>query len=203
MALKSLDKLIECFKIFPSVGSKTAYRYAMKILEMDDSRVQFFVETVLKAKKNIKKCHCCGNYSENEICEICENSHRDQQSICVVANPNDIISIEKLGIYQGLYHVLGGTISPISHQLVEDLNIEKLLERAKVGIQEIILALPQTIEGETTAFYLSKILPKEIKITQLASGLAMGTQLEYADELTLIKAINQRHLFREESPYKL
>lgn len=190
----SIEKLIESFKLLPSVGQKTAERYAMAILEMSKENVDDFIGALEKATTEIKRCSICGNLTEKEHCEICDDPKRDKSTICVVQQPKDLIAIEKTGSYNGLYHVLYGAISPIKGILPEDLNMQSLFERINGDIREVIIATNPTMEGDTTALYLNKVLKKypELTITRLANGLPMGGNLDYADEVTLTRAFTGR-----------
>ncbi len=190
----SIEKLIESFKLLPSVGQKTAERYAMAILEMSKENVDDFIGALKKATTEIKRCSICGNLTEKEHCEICDDPKRDKSTICVVQQPKDLIAIEKTGSYNGLYHVLYGAISPIKGILPEDLNMQSLFDRINGDIREVIIATNPTMEGDTTALYLNKMLKKypELTITRLANGLPMGGNLDYADEVTLTRAFTGR-----------
>ena len=190
----SIEKLIESFKLLPSVGQKTAERYAMAILEMSKENVDDFIGALEKATTEIKRCSICGNLTEKEHCEICDDPKRDKSTICVVQQPKDLIAIEKTGSYSGLYHVLYGAISPIKGILPEDLNMQSLFDRINGDIREVIIATNPTMEGDTTALYLNKMLKKypELTITRLANGLPMGGNLDYADEVTLTRAFTGR-----------
>lgn len=190
----SIEKLIESFKLLPSVGQKTAERYAMAILEMSKENVDDFIGALEKATTEIKRCSICGNLTEKEHCEICDDPKRDKSTICVVQQPKDLIAIEKIGSYNGLYHVLYGAISPIKGILPEDLNMQSLFDRINGDIREVIIATNPTMEGDTTALYLNKMLKKypELTITRLANGLPMGGNLDYADEVTLTRAFTGR-----------
>ena len=188
---KSLQHLIECFKSLPGVGAKTAERYALCILEQNIEDVENFASNLLQVKTKIKQCSICGNITENDVCDICANEDRDNRSICVVQNSKDIFAIEKTG-YSGYYHVLNGAISTTKGILPDDINIKSLFTRLE-NVKEIIIATNPTLDGETTALYLSKMLKDEdVVVTRLAHGLPMGANLDYADELTLIKAMEGR-----------
>lgn len=190
---ESLNKLIDCFKMLPGVGNKTAERYALLMLEKDDEEVKRFVEALTESKQKIKLCTTCGNYSEEDECLICRDKTRNHKLICVVQSPKDIIAMEKTLEYKGVYHVLGGVISQSKGILPEDLKIKELIQRAKEGVEEVIIATNPTLEGETTALYLDKLLQQEnVLVTRIAHGLPMGGHLDYADELTLIKALEGR-----------
>ena len=189
---KDFEKLIEMFEKLPGVGSKTAQRYAFKILESEKENVDEYIN-VLKNITNIKKCKTCGFLTEGNECQICKDSSRDDSTIMVVEGPQDVVAIENTSMYKGKYHVLGGLISSSKGVFPEDLDIDKLTKRIDNNVKEIILALSPTMDGEMTSLYIDKILKdKEIKITRLANGLPMGSSLDYADELTLIKAMSNR-----------
>lgn len=185
--------LIDNFRKLPGVGQKTAERYAFEFLKWNQDEIDDFINTCLEAKKNIKRCTVCGNLAEGDLCEICKDTERDSSIICVVEQVQDLIAMEKTEEYKGMYHVLNGVISPSKGILPENINIDSLLERCNDTIKEVILATNPTVEGETTALYLSKLLEKKnIKITRIAHGIPMGGHLDYADELTLIKALENR-----------
>ncbi|MEG0734381.1 recombination mediator RecR [Anaerorhabdus sp.] len=190
---KTLEDLIEYFKMLPGVGAKTAERYALLMLEKSEEDLEGFAKALIDCKTKIQFCSICGNYSEEEHCLICNDNSRNPKIICVVQSPKDILAMEKTGEYRGLYHVLHGVISPRKGVLPEDLNIDQLLKRVSDGVEEIILATNLTLEGETTALYLAKVLEeKGCLVTRIAHGLPMGGHLDYADELTLIKALEGR-----------
>ena len=188
---KSLQNLIDAFKSLPGVGAKTAERYALCILDQSVEDVEDFASSLLKVKNNIKTCSICGNITEGNVCDICANENRKKEYICVVQHPKDIFAIEKTG-YSGYYHVLNGAISTTKGILPDDINIKSLYERLD-GVREVIIATNPTLDGETTALYLSKTLKeRNVEVTRLAHGLPMGANLDYADELTLIKAMEGR-----------
>ncbi len=192
--IKSLIRLQESLAKLPSVGKKSAERMAFAMLEMSDDDLNEFSEAIKELKEKIHFCPICGNITEDEECEICKDESRDRTTLMVVSNPKDVIAFENAEGYNGLYHVLGGTISISKGKGIEDLNIDSLLKRVSEGeIKEIILATNPTIDGETTALYLAKLLEnKGVNITRLAYGLPMGGNLDYADALTLAKAIEGR-----------
>ncbi len=193
MTCKSLTELIECFKMLPGVGQKTAERYAYTILEKDSDKIADFSQALIDCKTKIKACLCCGNFSEQELCEICSNERRNHHLICVVQSPKDIVAMEKTNEYNGVYHVLNGCISPSKGIMPSDLTIDELMNRVDEHTEEVILAINMTIEGETTALYLDKLLKdKKCNVTRIARGLPMGAQLDYADELTLINSLEGR-----------
>lgn len=192
---KSIAALIEQFQKFPSVGPKSAQRMAFFLLRMPLSDVEKFAKTVIEAKENTKTCEVCYNLSASSPCEICSSSSRDKSIICVVAESKDLIAIEKTNEYKGLYHVLQGLISPMDGIGAEDVRIKELLNRlTDENVKEIILALSPSVEGEATSLYLTKLIkPFGIKVTRIAFGLPVGADLEYADEITIAKAIEGRH----------
>lgn len=194
MATKSLERLIDEFNRLPGIGRKSAARLAFHVLEMRDEEVENFVEALKEAKKSIKRCPKCGDFCEDELCEICSNELRDRTTICVVEDSRDIVSFEKMGKYKGMYHVLNGKIAPLNGITPDKLNIKSLLERvASENIVEIILALNPDLEGETTSLYLTKLLkPFGIKITKIASGIPIGGNIEFADSATISKALDGR-----------
>ncbi|MBP7211221.1 recombination protein RecR [bacterium] len=191
---KSIATLIEQFQKFPSVGPKSAQRMAFYLLKMPESEVQKFAKAVIEAKANTHACEICFNMSSSSPCEICSSNSRDRSIICVVSETKDLIAIEKTNEYQGLYHVLQGLISPIDGIGADDIRIKELLQRlVNDEVKEIILALSPSVEGEATSLYLNKLIkPFGIKITRIAFGLPVGADLEYADEITLAKAIEAR-----------
>lgn len=189
-----LEKLIEYFRMLPSVGQKTAERYAMRILELPTEDVEAFAKQLTLSKEGIKRCTICGNLAEGDHCAICDDESRDKGTICVVQQAKDVIAMEKMGEYRGVYHVLNGAISPMKGILPEDLNIASLLERIDENTKEVIIATNSTVDGDTTARYLTKILKEypHVEITRLATGLPMGGNLDYADEITLSRALMGR-----------
>ncbi len=191
---KSIQNLIHEFSQLPTVGPKTAERYVFYLLQQNNSYLENFAQVLSNLKKNIKVCAKCFAVSENGNCEICLDKNRIQNTVCVVTNTRDLIAIESIKQYDGLYHVLGGLINTIRGIGPEKLSIKELENRIdNNGIEEIILGLSPTIEGETTAMYIAKIFKnKNIKITKLARGLASGSDLEYADQFTLFNALKNR-----------
>ncbi|MBQ7351714.1 MAG: recombination protein RecR [Clostridia bacterium] len=186
----SMEKLIYSFTKLPGVGRKTAERYAYKVLDMSEEDVRAFAENLVMTKQNVKYCSVCGNFTENEVCNICQNRHSD--IICVVKEPKDIIAIEKTKSPKFVYHVLHGTINPMENKGPNDIRIKELLGRLE-GVTEVILATNPDVEGEVTANYIAKLLkPLGVKTTRLATGIQMGSDLQYADEVTLSKAFEDR-----------
>lgn len=190
----SLEKLIELFRSLPSVGRKTAERYAMAVLEMPEENVEAFSRQMMDVLHKIRNCPVCGNITESEKCEICSDENRDHTVICVVQQPRDVMALERLGQFKGVYHVLHGAISTVKGVLPEDINIESLFSRIDDNTKEIIIATNSTLEGDTTALYLTKRLRsyENITVTRLASGLPSGGNLDYADDVTLMRAFQGR-----------
>ena len=187
------ETLVESFRKLPGVGKKTAERYAFEFLKWDQEEIDEFLKACSLAKKNLHTCKICGNLAEDELCEVCKDTTRDTSTICVVEQVQDLIAMEKTHEYKGVYHVLNGVISPSKGILPDDINIDSLIKRCDDTISEVIIATNPTVEGETTALYLSKLLEKKnIQATRIAHGLPMGAHLDYADEMTLIKAMENR-----------
>lgn len=191
---KSIASLIEHFQKFPSIGPKSAQRMAFYLLRMPLSEVEKFAQSMIDAKLNTKTCEICFNISTTSPCEICTSTQRDKSVICVVAETKDLIAIEKTNEFKGLYHVLQGLISPMDGIGADDIRIKELLNRlTNEEVKEVILALNPSVEGEATSLYLNKLIkPFGIKISRIAFGLPVGADLEYADEITLAKAIEGR-----------
>lgn len=191
---KSIASLIEHFQKFPSVGPKSAQRMAFYLLRMPKSEVEKFAQSMIEAKENTKTCEICFNLSSSSPCEICLSTLRDKSTICVVSETKDLIAVEKTNEYKGLYHVLQGLISPMDGIGADDIRIKELLSRlTDEKVKEVILALSPSVEGEATSLYLSKLIkPFGIKISRIAFGLPVGADLEYADEITIAKAIEGR-----------
>jgi recombination protein RecR len=196
---KLLENAVNEFASLPGIGRKTAFRLVMNLLRRDAEEVRQFGESILKLHEEIHYCKICNNISDTEICNICNDEKREKSLICVVENIQDVMAIENTRQFRGLYHVLGGIISPIDGIGPSDLKIDSLEEKVKAGgIREIILALSTTMEGDTTNYYLYKRLNKyELSITTLARGVAIGDELEYTDEITLGRAINTRNLYQQ------
>lgn len=191
---QTLQNLIECFKKLPGVGEKTAERYALSCLEINDDILNLFSDSFSNLKEKIGRCKTCNNLSEGDLCEICKLSDREKETICVVESPKNVVIFEKLGIYNGLYHVLDGLISPLDGVNPEDIKLNLLLDRIdNENIKEIIIAVKPGIEGETTSRYISKVLEgKNVKITKIAHGVPLGIDMEYIDALTLELALEDR-----------
>ena len=192
--LKALERLEESLSKLPSIGKKSAERLAFAMLEMEDDDLQEFSEAVATLKESIHVCPICGNLTEDEVCSICADDSRDKSTIMVVSSPKDILALEKAEDYRGLYHVLGGTISLSKGKGIDTLNIPGLLKRLEGGeVKEVILATNPTVDGETTALYIAKIIePLNITVSRIAYGLPMGGNLDYTDSLTISKAIQGR-----------
>ncbi|MBR6722058.1 recombination protein RecR [bacterium] len=192
---KAIAALIEQFQKFPSVGPKSAQRMAFYLLRMPTADVENFAKAIIEAKHNTQTCDVCFNLSSTSPCEICSSTQRDRSVICVVSETKDLIAIEKTNEYKGLYHVLQGLISPIDGIGAEDIRIKELLNRlTNEEVKEIILALSPSVEGEATSLYLTRLIkPFGIKVSRIAFGLPVGADLEYADEMTIAKAIEGRH----------
>lgn len=190
----SLKNLIESFKLLPGIGEKTAERLAFSILELDIENCELFSNSLIEVKKNIKKCCVCNALTENELCYICNDKNRNCDVLCVIDDPKSLFLFEKIGLFNGYYHIIDNLISPLDGINPEDIGIEKLLKRLQTGnFKELILALKPCLEGETTSLYIKKILEGiDIKVTKLASGIPMGTDMEYIDSMTLERAIIDR-----------
>ncbi len=190
---KAFTALVEQLQHLPGVGAKTAERYAFHILDWDEEQLNAFVKSFAAIRTDIHICQICGNLAESDQCAICRDHARDNGVICVVQSARDVIAMEKTQEYHGVYHILNGVISTTKGILPDDLNIQSLIDRIDESTKEIIIATNPTIEGETTALYLAKLLePYSLTITRIAHGLPMGGHLDYADELTLIKALEGR-----------
>ena len=190
----SLKRLMECFAALPGIGRKTAQRLAFHVLDMPEEQAKGFAQAILEAKEKIHSCKVCQNFTDKEICDICASPERDGSVICVVEDPKDVMAFERLREYRGLYHVLHGLISPLDGIGPESIRIKELLVRLQEeDVREIIMATNPTIEGEATAMYLSKLLkPMGYRVTRLAFGIPVGGELEYADNVTLNKALENR-----------
>ena len=190
----ALERLTEQFARLPGIGSKSAQRLAFHVLAFPDEQAEEFASAIVDAKKTVKTCPVCQNLTDQELCPICAVSERDHSVICVVAEPKDVIAMERAREFGGVYHVLHGVISPLNHVGPDDIRIRELLLRVGQGdVQEIIMATNPDTEGEATAMYLSRLLrPMGVKVTRLAYGIPVGSQLEYADEVTLLRALEGR-----------
>lgn len=194
MELKALEKLAESLNMLPSIGPKIAHRLALYILKMPEKDVEKLINAIKDARQKIKHCSICGGLTENDPCWICENPSRNKKIICVVQQPSDIEVIEKTGLFRGVYHVLGGALSPLDGVGPQDLRIKELIDRINSGqVEEVILATNPNSEGEITTEYIAlQLKPLGVKISCLARGLPVGGDLEYADEVTLARAIEGR-----------
>ena len=190
----ALQNLADQFARLPGIGGKTAQRLAFHVLGMPESAAQEFADAIMDAKKSIHTCPVCQNLTDREICPICDDDMRDHGLVCVVAEPKDVIAMERSREFRGVYHVLHGVISPLNHVTQDDIKIRELLMRVAEGqIHEVIMATNPDTEGEATAMYISRLLrPMEVKVTRLAYGVPVGSQLEYADEVTLSRALEGR-----------
>ena len=187
-----IERLIEYFRSLPGVGYKTAQRYAFSIIEGSQERAVNFAEALTDVKRKISLCQKCGNYTDKPLCDICTS--RDLKTVCVVKEPKDILAMEKIRNYTGTYHVLFGTISPLDGRGPNDIKIKELLKRVQDDkVSEVIMATDPDVEGDATAMYIARLLkPMGVKVTRLAQGISMGSSLEYADEITLSKAMEAR-----------
>lgn len=191
---ESIEQLAEQFSRLPGIGRKTAHRLALYILKMNREEVTTLASALVNVKDKVRYCSVCSNITESDPCPICSSPKRERSFICVVEEPNDVLAIEKTNEFKGLYHVLGGALSPLDGVGPDDLRIKELLRRvSSVATEEVILALNPNVEGEATTLYLSKLLkPLEVKVTRIARGLPVGSDLEFADEATLSRAIEGR-----------
>lgn len=190
--IESMQRLINCFELLPSVGKKTAERYAYDILNLSDEQVKLFASSLQEVKEKVKYCKVCGNFTDADVCEIC--SKRKSDVVCVVKSPKDVIALEKARDFNCLYHVLHGTISPLENRGPNDIRIKELVDRIAVGdIKEVVIATNPDVEGEVTATYIARLIkPLGVKVTRLAQGISIGSDLQYADEVTLTKAMQDR-----------
>jgi len=190
----ALQELADQFARLPGIGGKTAQRLAFHVLELPKEEAQAFADAILAAKESVHTCPVCQNLTDREVCPICDNEMRDRGLICVVADPKDVIAMERSREFNGVYHVLHGVISPLNHVTQDDIRIRELLMRVGAGdVREVIMATNPDTEGEATAMYISRLLrPMEVKVTRLAYGVPVGSQLEYADEVTLSRALEGR-----------
>jgi len=187
-------RLIECFEKLPGIGHKSAQRLAFHVLGLSNGEAEAFANAILEAKKTIGYCHICQNLTEGDICPICSNETRNRSVVCVIADPRDVAAIERTREYKGLYHVLHGVISPLNNIGPDEIRIKELLQRISEGeIKEVIMATNPDTEGEATAIYISRLIkPMGVKVTRLAYGVPVGGNLQYADEITLARAIEGR-----------
>ena len=192
----ALQDLADQFARLPGIGGKTAQRLAFYVLGLPQEEAQIFADAILEAKRTVHTCPVCQNLTDREVCPICDDPTRNRGVICVVAEPKDVIAMERSREFNGVYHVLHGVISPLNHITQDDIRVKELLQRvAAGGVSEVIMATNPDTEGEATAMYISRLLrPMEIKVTRLAYGVPVGSQLEYADEVTLSRALEGRQL---------
>ena len=190
----ALQELADQFARLPGVGGKTAQRLAFHVLELPLEEAQAFADAIIEAKNTVHTCPVCQNLTDRALCPICDDETRDKGLICVVADPKDVIAMERSREFSGVYHVLHGVISPLNHVTQDDIRIKELLQRVSQGnVREVIMATNPDTEGEATAMYISRLLrPMEVKVTRLAYGVPVGSQLEYADEVTLSRALEGR-----------
>ena len=190
----ALENLTDQFARLPGIGGKTAQRLAFYVLGMPEQEALSFADAIVQAKKSVGTCPVCQNITDKALCPICDDESRDHSTICVVAEPKDVIAMERSHEFRGVYHVLQGVISPLNHVTQEDIRIKELLQRVGSGeVQEVIMATNPDTEGEATAMYISRLLrPLGVKVTRLAYGVPVGSQLEYADEVTLSRALEGR-----------
>ena len=190
----SLERLIDSFASLPGIGRKSAQRLAFHVLSLPDQEALAFSDAIASAKKEVRRCKVCRNYTDHEICSICSSDRRDRSVICVVSDPRDVLSLERAREYNGLYHVLHGVISPMNHIGPDDIGVKELLVRAAGDeVQEVIMATNPDTEGEATALYISRLLkPFNIKVTRMAYGIPVGSNLEFADDATLMRALEGR-----------
>lgn len=190
MNIDPIDKLTAYFMRLPGVGKKTASRYAYNVLKLDEKVVEEFADAMVTAKKTVHHCRVCGHYTDGEVCSICET--RDKSVILVVKEPKDVYAFERLKDYNGVYHVLHGTLDPMNGVGVNDLNIKSLLARLD-GVKEVVMATNPDVEGEATAMYIASLLkPFDVKVSRLAHGIPIGQEIEFADEVTLSRALTER-----------
>ncbi|MGN0771382.1 MAG: recombination mediator RecR [Christensenellales bacterium] len=188
--IEALQRLVAQFTKLPGVGQKTAQRYAYKIINMSEQEVEAFAEALVDSKHKVHYCPICGGYTDKDVCDIC--SKRDKRIICVVKEPKDVAAFEKVKDFKGVYHVLHGTINPLLGVGVDDIRIKELLQRLD-GVEEVIMATNPDVDGEATAVYIARLIkPMGIKVTRIASGISMGSDIEYADEVTLSRALQDR-----------
>ena len=190
----ALERLSEQFAKLPGIGGKTAQRLAFHLLSVTQDEAEEFANAILDAKKTVHLCPCCQNLTDRDLCPICDDESRDHGLICVVADPKDVVAMERAREFTGVYHVLHGVISPLNHIGPDDIRIRELLTRVgQGGVREVIMATNPDTEGEATAMYISRLLrPMEVRVTRLAYGVPVGSQLEYADEVTLLRALEGR-----------
>lgn len=190
---KQISRLIEEFSRLPGIGTKSAQRLAFHVINMPKEQVENFAKTLVEARNNVRYCAQCCTLTDQEVCPICKDPDRDQRTIMVVETPRDLAAYEKTGKYKGVYHVLHGAISPMQGIGPEDIRLKELIARLQGDVEEVIIATNSSLEGETTAMYISKLIkPAGIKVTRIASGVPVGGDLEYIDEVTLLRALGGR-----------
>jgi recombination protein RecR len=190
---KEIAKLIEEFSALPGIGAKSAQRLAFHVINMPQEQVEALSTAIVEAKKNVRYCKCCYTLTDQDICPICKDSARDHKTIMVVENTRDLVAYEKTGKYEGVYHVLHGAISPMLGIGPNDIKLKELMRRLEEDVDEVIIATNSSLEGETTAMYISKLIkPTGIRVTRIASGVPVGGDLEYIDEVTLLRALEGR-----------
>ncbi len=192
--IEPIEKLIRQFTLLPGVGSRTAQRYALSVMSMTDEQARSFAQAIVGAKQNVKVCSVCGNYTDEDPCKICKT--RDNSVICVVQEAKDVLAVERLGEYKGVYHVLGGVLNPLKGIGRDDLRFAELFKRLSGNVKEVILATDTSAEGEATATYVARFVKEMgVKVTRLAQGISIGSELQYADEVTLSRAfINRKEM---------
>lgn len=197
---QTIQNLIECYRKLPGIGEKTAERFALATLNLDQSVIDLFSESLINSKTKIRKCNICNNLCEDDICDICKNDSRDKNLLCVVEDPKSIILFEKIGNFNGYYHIINGLISPLDGINPEDIDLDKLINRIKNNnIKEVILAVKPSIEGETTSLYISKLLKDtDVVVSKIAHGIPLGTEIDYVDSLTLELAMDNRKIIEDE-----
>ena len=188
--IESIAQLASLFSTLPGVGAKTAQRYAYSVIDWDEERAQSFCDAIMNVKNTVRRCSVCNDFTDKPVCDIC--STRDSSVICVVSYPKDVIAMEKVSGYKGVYHVLGGTISPLDGRGPDDIDVKGLLRRLN-GVKEVIMATNPDVEGEATAIYIARLIKTMgIKVSRIAQGISMGSEVEYADEVTLTRAMESR-----------
>ncbi len=191
---KEFEQLMESFQTLPGIGEKSSERYVYAIDSLELEKVESFAKNLLEFKRNIRRCMICGHITNSDVCPICDSNSRDSSTICVVEDSKSVVMFEKTGKFDGVYHVLGGLISPVDDVNPEDINISSLVDkRVNDNVKEVIIALNPSIEGETTSLYIQKLLEKSnVKVSRLSYGIPMGADIEYLDPLTIIRAIDDR-----------
>ncbi|MBO5772465.1 MAG: recombination protein RecR [Clostridia bacterium] len=189
--VQPIARLINEFSKLPGVGNKTAQRYALSVLKMSPEQAMQFAQAIVEAKEQVKFCTICGNFTDSDPCVFCKTKSKSQ--ICVVQEPKDVLAVERIGEYKGVYHVLHGVLNPMQGVGVNDIRLKELVQRLDDNVKEVIVATDATVEGEATAMYIAKLCkPLSIKVTRLAQGISIGSELQYADEVTLAMALKNR-----------